>query len=224
MSANTTTATLTISENTQTPIETIPNENTFVPVSSSHFSYFIRPSTPCILGQEDYDDRIDEDEFFLTAGGIVHSCPNIYELSNNDNRKLQSCDHLFYADHSSMISADAHHINDQLNIYDTGLDRYSIFPRFHTTLSSRSSSISHDSMNSDLQLYKIRHATGLSGLYCENLYKNSSYLPTIWKSENHLLLPLIDEPLISVSQSIDQSKRSRSHGTNIEHVYRSLVT
>ena len=70
------------------------------PRTSSRFSYLIRPSTPCILGREDYDDeeQMNDDEFFVTAGGIVHSCPNIYELSIDNTRKLQSCDHLMFID------------------------------------------------------------------------------------------------------------------------------
>jgi hypothetical protein len=90
--------------------------------SPPRFSYLIRPITPCIFGTEDYnDEQANDDEFFLTAGGIVHSCPNIYELSievEYHHRKLQSCDHLMV-------------IQKNLNTYDTKFDRYSIFNVFH---------------------------------------------------------------------------------------------
>ena len=53
--------------------------------TSTGLSYLIRPSKPCIF-DEDYDDEsINDDEFFLTAGVMIHSCPNIYELSINNN-------------------------------------------------------------------------------------------------------------------------------------------
>ena len=131
------------------------NDNSPPIPSASHFSYFIRPSTPCVLGREDYDEDIDEDIFFLTAGGIVHSCPNIYELTTNNHRKLQSCDHLISIDrHTSTL--DPHYHCQELNAYDTELDRYSVLPRFQPLLASSFSSLaqSNDSFNSELELYK----------------------------------------------------------------------
>ena len=69
---------------------------------------------------------MNDDEFFLTAGGIVHSCPNIYELSIDNHRKLQSCDHLMFIDQETTLLNN----DNNLNCYDTEFDRYSILPRF----------------------------------------------------------------------------------------------
>jgi hypothetical protein len=165
--------------------------------SSSRFSYLIRPTVPCIFGTENYDDKSEnEDEFFVTAGGIVHSCPNIYELSieNKDKyRKLQSCEHLIF------INKKTTSINNNLNTYDTKFDRYSIIPRFQPI----SSSLSIDSINSEIELYKERHANGLSQNYDNILSTCSSFLPTTWKSD---ILSIQS----SLSTSIDSNKRSRS--------------
>lgn len=190
---------------------------TILPISSTHFSYLIRPSTPCIFGQEDYDDNIDDDEFFLTAGGIVHSCPNIYELSIENNRKRQSCGDLLLLDpHNTFIHSTSN--DDELNAYDTELNRYSIVPRFQTMISSSlscSSSLSTDSMNSELKLKKERHALGL----CRQHHND---IPTNWKSDNHLyVLPIIDHhrrQFTSTFDSIDPTKRSRSHDIPIEPI------
>jgi hypothetical protein len=67
------------------PYETTTNTPMFNNNKSpSRFSYLIQPITPCIFGTENYDDKSEnEDEFFITAGGIIHSCPNIYELSTS---------------------------------------------------------------------------------------------------------------------------------------------
>lgn len=197
------------------------NKNSPPIPSSSHFSYLIRPSTPCVLGREVYDDDIDEDEFFLTAGGIVHSCPNIYELTMSNRRKLQSCDHLVSTDrHTGAF--DPHYQCQELNAYDTELDRYSVLPRFQPLLASSSSSFaqSTDSFNSELELYKERHANGLSRLYDDDdLCTSSSYLPTSWKSDNHLVCMPVVKHCSSIFQPIDLSKRSRSHDTTVEQSY-----
>ncbi|CAF1316816.1 unnamed protein product [Adineta ricciae] len=57
--------------------------------SAACFSYVIQPTTPDVFGTNIYDeDQVDKDEFFLTSGGIVHSCPNIYEISfNNEHHR-----------------------------------------------------------------------------------------------------------------------------------------
>jgi hypothetical protein len=168
------------------PYETTTNtsmiNNNITEKSSSYFSYLIRPATPCIFGTEIYDDQTkDDDEFFLTAGGIIHSCPNIYELSQDNEsnyRKLQSCRHLLF------FTQPTTSINNNLNTYDTELTRYSIIPRFQPL----SSSLSNDSINSEIELYQQRHAIGLS-----RKYANSSFLPTTWKSDNYLLfMPMIN--------------------------------
>jgi hypothetical protein len=187
------------------------------PPPPSRFSYIIRPTTPCIFGREDYDDnQMNDDEFFLTAGGIVHSCPNIYELSMDNNRKLQSCDHLMIFDNQTSLM---NNNNQTLNEYDTQLDRYSIVPRFHAS----SISLSTDSMNSELELYKERHATGLTRQYHDNILTYSSFLPTTWRSDNYLLfMPFLDHhsPLLN---SIDHGKRSRSYEIPIGQTYSSIV-
>ncbi|CAF0758947.1 unnamed protein product [Adineta steineri] len=191
--------------------------------TTSHFSYLIRPTTPCIFGRETYnneDEQMNDDEFFLTAGGIVHSCPNIYELSNDNNRKLQSCDHLIYIDQQTALVNSNH-----LNCYDTEFDRYSILPRFQP-LSSSSTSISTDSLNSELELYKERHAIGLCRQYHDDTSTCSSFLPTTWKSDNYLLfMPFIQHHHhhSSFLNSIDHGKRSRSHDISIEQTYASII-
>ena len=46
-------------------------------------------------------------------------------------------------------------------------------------------------MNSELELYKERHAIGLSRQYHDNISTYSSFLPTTWKSDNYLfIMPL----------------------------------
>ncbi|CAF1474360.1 unnamed protein product [Adineta ricciae] len=187
------------------------------PPTSTHFSYLVRPTAPCIFGREDYYDEDehmnDDDEFFLTAGGIVHSCPNIYELSIVNHRKLQSCDHLIFLNHENTL------VNHScLNCYDTELDRYSIVPRFRPIASS----ISTDSINSELELYKERHAIGLY----HQQYHDGTFLPTTWKSDNYLLfMPVISSShRSSFLSSIDHGKRSRSHDTSFEQPYASIVT
>ncbi|CAF0761133.1 unnamed protein product [Rotaria sp. Silwood1] len=184
--------------------------------TSSRFSYLIRPSTPCIFGREHYDDeQMNDDEFFLTAGGIVHSCPNIYELSIDNNRKLQSCNHLMFIDQQTKFNN-----NDNLNCYDTELDRYSILPRFHPNLSS----ISTDSIDSELKLYKERHAIGFSRQCHDDSSIYSSFLPTTWRSDNYLLLmPFINHQHSSLFNLIDHGKRSRSYDLPVEQTYSSVI-
>ncbi len=185
------------------------------PPTSSGFSYIIRPSTPCIFGGDYYEEE-DDDEFFVTAGGIIHSCPNIYELSLNNHRKLQSCDHLMFLDQQTTLMND--HNNNHLNCYDTELDRYSIIPRFQSIPSPSNST---DSINSELELYRERHAIGFSHQYHDNASPYSaSFLPTTWKSDNYLLfVPFIDplSPLLN-------SKRSRSYEIPVEETYSSVVS
>jgi len=175
--------------------------NNITEKSSSRFSYLIQPITPCIFGTENYDDKsVNDDEFFVTAGGIIHSCPNIYELSiENDykHRKLQSCEHLIF------INKQTTSINNNLNTYDTKFDHYSIIPRFQPI----SSSLSIDSINSEIELYKKRHANGLSRKYDNTISTYSSFLPTTWKSDNYLLFMSVQS---SLSTSIDSNKRSHS--------------
>jgi hypothetical protein len=168
--------------------------------SPPRFSYLIRPITPCIFGTEDYnDEQANDDEFFLTAGGIVHSCPNIYELSIENQykqRQLQSCDHFMFI-HKQTTS-----VYNHLNTYDTKLDRYSIIPRFQPIASS----ISTDSINSEIELYRKRHAIGLTRRSI-----SSSLLPTTWKSDNYLFFMSILHHQFSFATSIDNHKRSRSY-------------
>ena len=197
------------------------------PSTSSCFSYIIRPSTPCIFGREYYDDddeQMNDDEFFVTAGGIVHSCPNIYELSVDNHRKLQSCDHLLFLDEqTTLLDDDDNNHNHNLNSYDTEFDRYSILPRFQPI----SSSMSTDSFNSELELYKERHATGLSRQYHDNGSPYlSSFLPTTWKSDNYLFfMPFIDHHHhhTSLLNSIDHGKRSRSYDIPIGQIDSSVI-
>ena len=186
------------------------------PRTSSHFSYLIRPSTPCIFGGDyDEDEQLNDDEFFVTAGGIVHSCPNIYELSMANHRKLQSCDHLMFLDQQTTFIDDQN--NDHLNCYDTEFDRYSIVPRFQTISAL---SISTDSINSELELYRERHAIGLARQY----HDDTSFLPTTWKSDNYLLfMPCID-PHLPLLNAIDHGKRSRSYDIPMDQTYSSVVT
>ena len=157
--------------------------------SSSYFSYLIQPTTPCILGTEIYEDEKSEqdDEFFLTAGGIIHSCPNIYELSIKNqykDRQLQSCEHLLFMIQSTTS------IKNHLNNYDIEFSRYSIQPRFQPINSLQSI----DTISSEIELYHERHASGLS-----RRSPQSSLLPTVWKSE-----------ISSLSPSMVHQKRSYS--------------
>ena len=184
------------------------------PPAPSRFSYLIRPSTPCVFGGGDYDEQADEDEFFVTAGGIVHSCPNIYELSIEHQRKLQSCDHLIFLNQPTPFLDD--HKDDLLNCYDTEFDRYSILPRFQAFSTI---SMSTDSINSELELYRERHAAGLA----RHSHDHTSFFPTTWKSDNYLrLMPLIDShfPLLN---AIEHGKRSRSYDVPIEQTYSSVL-
>lgn len=177
------------------------NENNIIEKTPTHFSYLIRPITPCIFGTENYDDTIEnniDDEFFLTAGGIVHSCPNIYELSMENQlkqRKLQSCEHFKYIMKTTTTTTS---INKNLNTYDTKFDRYSIHPRFQPI----SSTLSIDSINSEIELYRERHANGLTQKYNHMTSISSSFLPTTWKSDNYLLF-------MSFQSSLS-NKRTRS--------------
>jgi hypothetical protein len=134
--------------------------------SPACFSYVVQPTTPCVLGTAKYEEsENNDDEFFLTASGVVHSCPNIYETSvENEDRKLQSCDH-FTPD------------NGHLNAYHTELDHYTIRLRFPPTAISASS----ESLNSEIELYQERHALGFSRK------QDSPRLSTTWKSDNSLL-------------------------------------
>lgn len=162
--------------------------------SSSYFSYLIQPTTPCVFGTEIYEEEKSEhnDEFFLTAGGIIHSCPNIYELSiktQSKDRQLQSCEHLFL-----MIQSTTSSIKSHLNTYDIEFSRYSIHPRFQPIDSIKSI----DTINSEIELYHERHACGLT--------RNSPYssvLPTVWKSEIDSLSPPMNHH--KRSQSVDHS-------------------
>lgn len=147
--------------------------------SSSYFSYLIQPTTPCVLGTEIYEEEQSEqdDEFFLTAGGIIHSCPNIYELSIKNqykDRQLQSCEHLLFMIQSTTS------IKNHLNHYDIEFSRYSIQPRFQPINSLQSI----DTISSEIELYHERHASGLS-----RKSPQSSLLPTVWKSEISSLSP-----------------------------------
>ncbi|CAF0956230.1 unnamed protein product [Rotaria magnacalcarata] len=185
--------------------------------TTSRFSYLIRPSTPCIFGRETYDDEpMNDDEFFLTAGGIIHSCPNICELFIDDNRKLQSCDHLMLISQQTKLID-----NDTLNCYDTEVDRYSILPRFQ----QNSLSTSTDSIDSELKLYKERHATGFSRpFYTDDISIYSSLLPKTWRSDNYLfLMPFIHHQNSSSVNSIRHEKRSRSYDLPIGPARSSVV-
>ena len=103
--------------------------------------------------------------------------------------------------------------NKTLNCYDTEFDRYSILPRFQHI----SSSISSESMNSELELYRERHAIGLSRQYHDNISTYSSFLPTTWKSDNYLfIMPFINHHHSSLLNLIDHGKRSRSYDIPIE--------
>lgn len=180
------------------------NDNPIKEKTSSRFSYLIRPVTPCIFGTENYDDLTEnnDDEFFVTAGGIVHSCPNIHELTIEnqiEHRKLQSCEHLMFINKTTTTTS----INKNLNTYDTKFDRYSILPRFQPM----SSSVSIDSINSEIELYRERHANGLSQKYYNTTSISSTFLPTTWKSDNYLLFMPLQS---SLSTSINSNKRSHS--------------
>ncbi|CAF1572922.1 unnamed protein product [Adineta ricciae] len=133
--------------------------------SAACFSYVIQPMTPNVFGTDIYDeDQVDDkDEFFLTSGGIVHSCPNIYEISfNNEHRKQQSCEDLMS-------------VNDNLNTYTLEVDRYVIRPRFQPI----STFTSTDSLTSEIKLYTERHIFGFPSRY-------DVPMPTTWKSDTSL--------------------------------------
>ncbi|CAF2389609.1 unnamed protein product [Rotaria sp. Silwood2] len=202
---------------TTTSIPMLNNNNNIKEKSPSRFSYLIRPTTPCIFGTENYDDKlVDDDEFFVTAGGIVHSCPNIYELSTKDeyeHRKFQSCNLLMF------INKQTTSINNYLNTYDTEFNRYSILPRFQPISSS---SLSTDSINSEIELYKERHAFGLSRKYDNTISTYSSFLPKTWKSDNYLLFMPVLHHQFSLSTSSDSNKRSRSYNIPIRRTFTSI--
>ncbi|CAF0891972.1 unnamed protein product [Rotaria sp. Silwood1] len=192
------------------------NNNSITEKSPSRFSYLIRPTTPCIFGTENYDDQlVDDDEFFITAGGIVHSCPNIYELSIKDEheyRKFQSCNLLMF------INKQTTSINNHLNTYDTEFNHYSILPRFQPI----SSSLSTDSINSEIELYKERHAFGLSRKYHHTMSIHSSFLPKTWKSDNYLLLMPVLRHQFSSSISSVRNKGLRSYNIPIRRTFTSI--
>ena len=172
-------------------------KDNFPSKSPSYFSYLIQPTTPCVFGSEIYEDEQSEqdDEFFLTAGGIIHSCPNIYELSMKNqckDRQLQSCEHLFLMIQSTTS------IKNDLNTYDIEFSRYSIHPRFQPINSLKSI----DTINSEIELYHERHA---GGLVRKPPY--SSVLPTVWKSEISSLSPPMNhhKRSYSVDHSIGQT-------------------
>ena len=162
--------------------------------SSNNFSYLIRPVTPCIFDSR-LDDH-DDDEFFLTTGGIIYSCPNIYELSISsqfDYRKLQSCDHLKPADVRPSI--------DNLNVYDREFSRYSIAPRFRTN------NISYRSIGSEIEFDENRQLTGLSRLDSTTKSIYSSRAPISCRSENYLFFLHV----VSQSKKCQFPQRSRSN-------------
>jgi hypothetical protein len=205
------------------------NENNLSTVTTSHFSYFVRPSVPCVLGREHYDDEINDDEFFLTAGGIVHSCPNIYELSTDNQRQRQSCDHLLFIDRQGTLINSIDH-RTSLNAYETTLDRYSILPRFPTSLtsnrldsslSSSSSTYSTDSIALPLKSYKQRHAIGLSRRHYADRCTSLSNVSTNCKSDNHLVFMRVIQRQTSMFNTMENSQRSRSHDIIIEPIYSS---
>ncbi|CAF1569081.1 unnamed protein product [Adineta ricciae] len=148
--------------------------------SAACFSYVIQPTTPDVFGTNIYDeDQVDKDEFFLTSGGIVHSCPNIYEISfNNEHRKQQSCEHLMP-------------VNDNLNTYTLEVDRYVIRPRFQPI----STFTSTDSLTSEIELYTERHIFGFPSRY-------DVLMPTTWKSDTSLCSssPFHQQTLIKTKQ------------------------
>jgi len=160
---------------------------------TSHFSYLVRPTTPCVFGREASDGELqnNDDEFFLTAGAIIHSCPNIHELSiENSTRKLHSCEHFQFLNSSKK--------KPSINDYYTEFDRYSIQPRFQPISSSRS--FSTDSLNSEIELYKERHAYGLSRNY-------ETFLQTTWKSDNYLMSISVLQQRQNIFFSISNKKK-----------------
>lgn len=181
----------TVTNTSMTDKEILPRK------SSSYFSYLIQPTTPCVFGTEFYEEDKSEsdDEFFLTAGGIIHSCPNIYELSIKNqckDRQLQSCEHLF------LMIQPTTSIKNHLNTYDIEFSRYSIHPRFQPINSLKSI----DTINSEIELYHERHACGLA-----RRSPYSSVLPTVWKSEIYALSPSTNDHKrsYSVDHSIGQT-------------------
>lgn len=198
------------------------NSNDITEKSPSRFSYLIRPATPCVFGTEFYDDKVEnDDEFFVTAGGIVHSCPNIYELSIKEDyepRKFHSCNHFMF------IYRQTTSVNTHLNTYDTESTRYSILPRFQFISTSPSPSLSNDSINSELALYKQRHELGLSRKSHPSTLTNSSFFPKTWKSDNHLLLMPIQRHQLRFSASIGSNKRLHSNNISTRQTFSSLFS
>jgi hypothetical protein len=121
------------------------------------------------------------------------------------NYQLQSCEHLIFINQHSTS------INNNLNTYDTKFDHYSIIPRFQPI----SSSLSTNSINSEIELYKERHANGFSQKYDNILSTCSSFLPTTWKSDSLSIQS-------SLSTSINSNKRSRSFDIPISSFFISL--
>ena len=178
--------------------------------SSSHFSYLIQPITSCILGTENYDDKlINDDGFFVTAGGIVHSCPNIYELSRKvkyEDRKFQSCAS------SMLIDKRRASMKNKLSVYDTEFHHYSILPR----IQPMPSSLSTDSINPEIEFYKQRYAIGLPRRCANNVLVYPSFLPRAWKLDNNLLFMLTLHHQLSYSNSIDTNKGIHSCSMSIK--------
>ena len=172
--------------------------------SPARFSYLIRPLSPCIFGGQQSTD--DEDEFFLTTGGIIYSCPNIYELaaeSEHGDRKVHSCDHLkVLGDAKQPLSTE-----DDLNHYDREFSRYSILPRFQPLLASSSIVVrSTDSLSSEMEFDQTRHLIGLSQSPRPRTLLASSLLPSSWKSDNYLVVL----PVVTGQRSNDDERRSCS--------------
>lgn len=173
--------------------------------SPARFSYLIRPLTPCIFGGEPSTDD-DDDEFFLTTGGIIYSCPNIYELaaeSEHGDRKVHSCDDLkVLGDAKRPMS-----IEHDLNQYDREFSRYSISPRCQPLLASSSVLVrSTDSISSEMEFDQTRHLIGLSQSPRPRTLLASSLLPSSWKSDNYLVVL----PAMTGQRSNDDDDERRS--------------
>ena len=178
--------------------------------SPARFSYLIRPLTPCIFGAQPSTDD-DDDEFFLTTGGIIYSCPNIYELateSQHGDRKVHSCDHLKVLDDTKRPIS----IEHDLKHYDREFSRYSILPRFQPMLASSSDVVrSTDSISSEMEFDQTRHLIGLSQPSRQRTLLASSLLPSSWKSDNYLVVL----PDVAGQRSNDGDDERRSHSFHL---------
>ncbi|CAF1051782.1 unnamed protein product [Didymodactylos carnosus] len=165
-------------------------------------SYLIEHSNH-IFGTKNYEEQND-DEFFITAGCVLHSCPNIYTSVLGDNEFIRqrsksceiSCIEYLSDDKSAFVP----------NSYDTCSNKYTFTPRFQSK--QKNDYDSTDSINSEIEDYCIRHQ---NGFHCSSMVDDNLF-PSTWRSDEHLLqIPFYDDsPSVIRSRSYDIQINRRS--------------